>query len=204
MRVDAWGSELVIDASPEWTLPLARILDTSLSSAAMTAWIVLGAGLLAARGLGLRRVLALLSTALGAWGLEALAKAVIDRPRPIGRATQVGAVATPHSGSFPSGHTACAVILALLAVLAARHVLVTADRHRRAVIVGLVAGAGAVLVALTAWSRVRLGVHHPSDVLASIVIVPILVIALSRVLGAFGPGSDPAAHTVSSSRPPMP
>lgn len=63
--------------------------------------------------------------------------------------------------SFPSGHTAFAVALVWAFVL-------VVARTRRARMWALVAGV--VLVAWVAFSRLYLGVHYPSDVVASVLI----------------------------------
>jgi undecaprenyl-diphosphatase len=65
----------------------------------------------------------------------------------------------PHGSSFPSGHTACAAATwAAVALLVGR-------RRRRSVRVALAAGAGAITAAV-ATSRVLLGVHWLTDVIA--------------------------------------
>lgn len=92
----------------------------------------------------------------GGAGLSALIKAVLMRPRP-----QI----VPHlvhvsSSSFPSGHSMNAAIIYLtLATLLAR------GEKRRAVQMYLVGGA-VFLALLVGATRVYLGVHWPSDVLA--------------------------------------
>jgi undecaprenyl-diphosphatase len=88
--------------------------------------------------------------------IVALVKLVISRPRPPGgeALTQAG------GSSFPSGHAAAAVALyALLAYIVSRSCEKTATRV--AVLV-----AGGVVVLGIGLSRVYLGVHYPSDVIA--------------------------------------
>jgi undecaprenyl-diphosphatase len=93
-------------------------------------------------------VLAVLLAALLADGLL---KSLVDRPRPYVADTTLQTVgARPGSTSFPSGHAAGSVAAAL----------VLAATWRRA-------RAGIWLVAaLVAVSRVYLGVHYPTDVVA--------------------------------------
>lgn len=91
-----------------------------------------------------------------AWLSSDLAKAVFDRPRP----DLVPHGAYVYSGSFPSGHSTMAAAAYLtLAMLVAS---LETRRRTKALAYGL---AGAVLVGVGV-SRVYLGVHWPSDVLA--------------------------------------
>jgi undecaprenyl-diphosphatase len=86
----------------------------------------------------------------GAWALTEIAKAVVRRPRPV---AFVGH--SPDSGSFPSGHAleSAAVYWTIAAIAAER-------RHR---VAGLLIG---TLPLITGLSRVYLGVHYPTDVIA--------------------------------------
>ncbi len=84
-------------------------------------------------------------------------KEAFGRPRPRLVPHLFGDVASP---SFPSGHAmAAAAIYLTLAALVARLVQ---DRRSKAFVVGV----ALVLVLLIGFSRVYLGVHWPSDVLA--------------------------------------
>jgi undecaprenyl-diphosphatase len=84
-------------------------------------------------------------------------KEAFDRPRPRIVPHLFGEVGTP---SFPSGHAmAAAAIYLTLAALVARLV---EDRRSRVFVVGV----ALALALLVGFSRVYLGVHWPSDVLA--------------------------------------
>lgn len=103
-------------------------------------------------------------------------KHLVERPRPDAEDQLVHA-----SGfSFPSGHAATSVaVYATLTILAIRAV----DRGRHRVAIGF---AGALLVSGIGLSRVFLGVHYPTDVLAGWLTGGLLVLAswgLVRVLG---------------------
>ena len=101
--------------------------------------------------------LLLLAAAGGGALLMGGLKEAFGRPRPRLVPHLFGDVATP---SFPSGHAmAAAAIYLTLAALVARLVR---DRRSKAFVVGV----ALVLVLLIGFSRVYLGVHWPSDVLA--------------------------------------
>jgi undecaprenyl-diphosphatase len=102
----------------------------------------------------------LLVSAIGGILLNNLLKVGFDRPRP--RVFEWGSQAL--SSSFPSGHAmSAAAVYGTVAYLAAR--LQKRMWHRVATM--LIAGILIVLIALT---RLYLGVHYPSDVLAGIII----------------------------------
>jgi undecaprenyl-diphosphatase len=102
----------------------------------------------------------LLFATLGAIVLNSLLKAGFDRPRP--QVFQWGTHAL--TSSFPSGHAMSAtVVYSTVAYLAAR---LEAQRLMR----WLVITVAALLIILICSSRVYLGVHYPSDILAGILV----------------------------------
>ncbi|GAA3762695.1 phosphatase PAP2 family protein [Microbacterium kribbense] len=107
------------------------------------------------------------------WGIAEAMKYAVQRPRPDIRALTRTIPPDTFTSSFPSGHAAfaaaltCAVILCLTAPRTAT---------RTAVIV-----IGALFTLAVAWSRVYLGVHYPTDVLASIILIPAIAIPLDRI-----------------------
>lgn len=93
------------------------------------------------------------------WLPTAVAKLVVDRPRPV-----EALLAHPHSpwptdSSFPSGHTAFVAALVL-----ATWFLVRERRAARTAVEAV----GVVLTAVVACSVVSDGLHYPTDVLASV------------------------------------
>jgi undecaprenyl-diphosphatase len=97
------------------------------------------------------RAALLLIMVFGGRLLVELQKVVVDRPRP-GVSPHLEAV---HSMSFPSGHSANAMITYLAIAM-----LLPVPQRMRAILVGI-----ALAIALqVGWSRVALGVHWPSDV----------------------------------------
>ena len=131
-----------------------------------------------------RRADALLVAAGSAVGLALapLLKLVVTRPRP----PVADHLVVVNSWSFPSGHTlGSTAVLGLLTVLAVR------ERPGRRT---LLAAFGAFLVLVIGVSRVYLGVHWPTDVLAgwvlgAVVVTVCLVVGNRRVSGTVRRGS---------------
>lgn len=98
-------------------------------------------------------------------------KLVVDRPRPLDPLVGTGL------GSFPSGHVIMTVIV--LGLLPPVVWIVTNNRlaFRASVVLFLVG------VPLVAVSRVNLGAHWPSDVVASVVIGAALLLGAEHVAG---------------------
>jgi len=124
------------------------------------------------------RTAALLAiTMLGVAALDVALKYAFHRPRP---AAFFGA--TPNSYSFPSGHALGSFCLygMLAAILSAR------ARGRGAKFCVWMAAVS--LVGMIGFSRVYLGVHYPSDVIAGYCAAAVWVGAVSYVDGILRPG----------------
>jgi undecaprenyl-diphosphatase len=140
--------------SPSFEVAVVHV--SALGSGAVTTLVtVIAVSYLALAG---RRRFAML-VAVAAAGTElwmTLLKQAYDRPRP----TVVTQLDPPGGLSFPSGHSMIAVALYLtLAVLIAGTL---PQRRLRSFVVAV----GAALALLIGTSRVYLGVHYPTDVLA--------------------------------------
>jgi len=102
----------------------------------------------------------LLASTIGGIVLDGILKLGFNRPRP---AIFIPAVHTV-SSSFPSGHAmSAAVVYSTVAYLAAR-------LHKRRWARWLVMTAALIVIALISMSRLYLGVHYPSDVVAGVAI----------------------------------
>lgn len=105
------------------------------------------------------RGLAVLTGVLGAIVIQNAVKALVGRPRP-----PVHRLEAVSSTSFPSGHaTEATAFFLVLAV-----VLVRGSHSLSARL--LVPGAALVIIAAVALSRVYLGVHYPTDVVAGMLL----------------------------------
>lgn len=103
--------------------------------------------------------------------LNVALKSTFDRPRP----DLFPHLVSVSSSSFPSGHTMASMGFATAVVVVAWH-----TRYRRAA--GLAAATFAVIVGL---SRIYLGVHYPSDVVAGWAVAIAWVIGVKLVFDAF-------------------
>lgn len=169
LAADVWaGDGLAFDrsvmeaahtmASP-WLTAVMRLVTAS-ASGLVTSGLALGLGLRWWRQVGRRaEAITLLVTLAGSEGLGQGLKLLFARPRP-----QLFPWLTAARGwSFPSGHTLTATVLGgLLAWLMGWRL----SGWRQ---VALWVGAG-LWVVLVGLSRVYLGVHYPSDVLASLAV----------------------------------
>ncbi|WP_438353899.1 phosphatase PAP2 family protein [Microbacterium sp. CJ88] len=117
------------------------------------------------------------------WVAAAITKIVVGRARPDTHLLSNPTGIAPTTFSYPSGHTAFAAAWALSLVI-----ILAGWRFRGAVIIGAVA-----ITVVTAWSRVYLGAHYPTDVMASVVLVLVISLCVARVTGRmarFQPGEN--------------
>jgi undecaprenyl-diphosphatase len=139
---------------PDWLAGSIRDITAlgSLAIIGLFSGIVLGFA--AMRGNG-RLSLLILGAALGGLLLNTVLKDLFDRPRP-----RLPHIMELHSRSFPSGHAmvSATVYLSLAAVLATR------EKRRLAKVYLL--SVGLLLTGLVGLSRIYLGFHYPTDVLA--------------------------------------
>ncbi len=117
----------------------------------------------------------------------AIVKALVERPRPDQAFESYGTF------SFPSGHAASAAALYMtLAVLLSRG-------HRRGVRAAVIGG-GALITIAVGVSRILLGAHHPTDVLAGWLVGGLLGLAawvlVVRVAGQPRRAGDSSAGRV--------
>ena len=117
-----------------------------------------------------RREALLLASAMACAGISTFViKAVVNRARP-----DLWSATWYSSSSFPSGHTLCTTVLATALVLCVARVR-PATRYSALAL-------AALWVALVALSRLVLGAHWPSDVLAAAVLGVFIPLAISTLL----------------------
>jgi undecaprenyl-diphosphatase len=110
----------------------------------------------------------------GAWLLTVVTKGIIERQRP----TIVAHLVEISGTSYPSGHSLSAAALYLtFALVAVGHM--RAATSRVVVIVSAL-----TLVSMVGFSRVYLGVHYPSDVIAGVALGIAWALILAAVIGA--------------------
>jgi undecaprenyl-diphosphatase len=118
---------------------------------------------------------------LGAEALDQILKLLFNRPRP----EPFFGLAAPITHSFPSGHAmvSCCFFGVLAVILAARGAPWAASRSKRMAIFAV----AAILVALMGFSRVYLGFHYPTDVLAGYAAAVVWLAVVRTALMAFKP-----------------
>jgi membrane-associated phospholipid phosphatase len=153
----AWDHPILHSLYDFHDLPLSTLMDLVTDTGGLPWFNVLVAfaalALVAVARRGVADAVFLLLTVVSAEQLVQLLKQFFDRPRP---ALAESALTTPHTSSFPSGHASNA-----MALTAALLVLLWSTRWRWPVV-----GSGAVYVLAVGVSRIYLGVHFPSDVVA--------------------------------------
>jgi undecaprenyl-diphosphatase len=106
------------------------------------------------------------------WAAADVIKVIIQRPRPDMSLLAHPILVEPTSFSYPSGHTAFATALGMSTV-----VMLAGWRYRAAAIV-----VAAVVALTTAWSRMYLGAHYPTDVLGSLLLVSVWCLCLGALM----------------------
>jgi len=148
LNLRAWGG-------PSWLPKVAADVTALGGGVVLTIIVVLAAGLLAVQRLWLSAA-ATLAASISGGIVVALVKTEVARPRPdiVDHLVQVSNM------SFPSGHSAnSAIVYLTLAGLASQ--VTVSNAARRYILVMAILMVGAI-----GCSRVYLGVHWPSDVLA--------------------------------------
>jgi undecaprenyl-diphosphatase len=140
---------------PTWLVDAARDVTALGSATVLTLVVAIVVGYLAIVS-RFRTIAILLAAVIGGAVLTTGLKHTYDRPRP----PEGSAVQRTHSTSFPSGHSlASAVVYLTLGAMLAR-VMPTRKLHFYLI------GVAIFLAILIGVTRVYLGVHYPTDVLA--------------------------------------
>ena len=143
---------LLVNASnstPSWLLTLARLVSQELVQ-----WLIAGAvGALVVGDAQVRRRVLQISLGMAiAWIGARLIQHVLPMPRPFTLGLGTRWLSHADSASFPSTHAS--VAFAFAAVVAAN------TQHR------LLGVCAFVLAGMIGWSRISLGLHFPSDIVA--------------------------------------
>ena len=140
-------------ASPAWLIALARF-----ASQELVQWSIAGiVGALVVGDTQVRRHILQIALAMGiAWIGARLIQHLLPMPRPFALGLGTPWLSHADSASFPSTHASVAFAFAAIVAANARHWLL-----------GVCAFA---LAGLIAWSRISLGLHFPSDVVAGALI----------------------------------
>lgn len=150
-----WRDSDLRPEGPVWVLEAVR--DITALGGVLLRNVVMAAALFALLVLRLRReAVVLAGTVIGGWLVNSGMKALVGRPRPdiVPHLTEAGGASFPSGHSFNSAVVYIAIALAFAAMSTRRGVRWT------------IIGAACVLSLAIAWSRVWLGVHFPSDVIA--------------------------------------
>lgn len=174
-RLDGAALVLASSVRAPWLTHALLLATNALGPLAMVA--VAAVAMLA---LARRHVLLNLVTVGGACALNVVLKAAFCRPRP-----EAFALVAEKGFSFPSGHAmVCTAVLALLWIELRPRLGARGGRALAAVCAGL--------VALVCASRVYLGAHYPSDVVAGVLAALAWVALMHRLASRAGGVARPA------------
>lgn len=151
---DAIAHAINVGFGPLWAGVITLIVAVVIGVVARSAWVTLRTSVLI----------------VVPWALADVIKIIVQRPRLDGMHLPNPSGVDPATFSYPSGHVAFA------AALGATAVVLSAGWMRTMMVLCAVG-----LVALTAWSRLYLGAHYPSDVVASAILVPTCVWVVYRI-----------------------
>ncbi|KFJ01945.1 phosphatase PAP2 family protein [Bifidobacterium thermacidophilum] len=184
---------LILAADARWVafVPAAHTIAVCFSAVVAVPVIVVLLGVIWAVTRSAGQMLRGLAMAALPMAVVGLIKTIVDRPRP---STARGALMP--DPSFPSGHTACSVVVVSLALFAlqvidvrikdSRGLADTAPQSSRPPLIWRVLRTVltvilAVVPFVVALSRVIYGVHYPTDVCTSLVLTPVLVWCVYRL-----------------------
>lgn len=187
---------LILAAGARWAafVPAAHTIAVCFSAVVAVPVIVVLLGVIWAVTRSAGQMLRGLAMAALPMAVVGLIKTIVDRPRP---STARGALMP--DPSFPSGHTACSVVVVSLALFAL-HVIdarikdsrglagtaVQSSQSPRSPLVWRVLRTVLTVILVVvpfvvALSRVIYGVHYPTDVCTSLVLTPVLVWCVYRL-----------------------
>ena len=184
---------LILAADARWAafVPAAHAIAVCFSAVVAVPVIVVLLGVIWAVTRSTGQMLRGLAMAALPMAVVGLIKTIVDRPRP---STARGALMP--DPSFPSGHTACSVVVVSLALFAlqvidvrikdSRGLADTAPQSSRPPLVWRVLRTVLTVILVVvpfvvALSRVIYGVHYPTDVCTSLVLTPVLVWCVYRL-----------------------
>lgn len=187
---------LILAAGARWAafVPAAHTIAVCFSAVVAVPVIVVLLGVIWAVTRSAGQMLRGLAMAALPMAVVGLIKTIVDRPRP---STARGALMP--DPSFPSGHTACSVVVVSLALFAL-HVIDARIKDSRGLAGTAVQSSQSprlplvwrvlrtvltvilvVVPFVVALSRVIYGVHYPTDVCTSLVLTPVLVWCVYRL-----------------------
>jgi membrane-associated phospholipid phosphatase len=176
--VSAFDKRITSTAIGHRTVALSEAMKAITWLGSWVALVITAVVLLVLAVRGRLRWLAVL-LAVVAWVGEAggvtLAKHVVECPRPPREIWLI----TAHGWSWPSGHTATAVLVFAVLAMVVTHVVVCSRFIRVACWF-----AASIAIAAVGFSRIELGVHWTTDVVASLVFVSIWVLVIVRLFAA--------------------